>query len=118
MSAIAAEDPASLAVLTRCPPGVSDPRGLAGLAGLLEMWAAEIGPAGYRLGEVARIGEALPDFADADRWLGAGSIQDRYEGILAERGLHDADLALPGALADPDQAGTGRWRRTRWCSSE
>lgn len=107
MSAIAAEDPASLAVLTRCPPGVSDPRGLAGLAGLLEMWAAEIGPAGYRLGEVARIGEALPDFADADRWLVAGSIQDRYEGILAERGLHDADLALLGALADPDQSRHG-----------
>lgn len=109
INALACVPHETLQTLLKFPPGARDLAGRSRIARLLGDWSRETASTGRRLDEVADVGAALADFADAARWRAGGAIQREYERVLDERGLHDADLAFVDALRDPGTARKQAW---------
>lgn len=100
MAALERAEPEVLGTLLRHPPEQGDRSAQGRLAALFEGWSREVASGGRRLGEVAEVGAAIPDFSDGARWAAAGVIQGLYEDVLGHLGRHDPDLALLDAVAD------------------
>ena len=70
------------------------------IVAMLERAHTELAGEMIRFSEVPGRAEGLASFDEADRWIAAAAVQDRYVEILASDGWVDADLARVSAIRE------------------
>ncbi len=98
-AALRDSEPAVLAAIAPLPPEEGDALGWLGVAQELAAMRSELAGAMLTPADVLPRLERIADFPDERRWSALASVFERYERVMAQRGLVDRDAARLAALA-------------------